>query len=131
MLRGAEQGSTRDETWGVPVVVLVNSFVAFRHLLELVIWATGTELALQVSSMGALVSQVEELVETAEMSCSMMQVCSHWLGFRTAAAARKPASELVNFGKERVSKTLSATSSKLPNQPAHRLNGVSTFAACH
>ena len=76
MLRGAEQGSTRDETWGVPVVVLVNSFVAFRHLLGFVIWATGTKLALQVSSMGALVSQVEELVETAEMSCSMMQVCS-------------------------------------------------------
>ena len=30
--------------------------------------------------MAALVSQVEELVETAEMSCTMMQVTRSWLG---------------------------------------------------
>ena len=29
---------------------------------------------MQVSGMAALVSQVEELVETAEMSCTLMQV---------------------------------------------------------
>ena len=42
----------------------------------------------QVSSMGALVSQVEELVETAEMSCSMMQVCSCWAGSSSADVAQ-------------------------------------------
>ena len=87
MLREAEQG--------VPVVVVVNKFVALRHLNVLISSAFETNVSVQVSSMGALVSQVEELVETAEMSCSMMQVRSCWLGFRNVAAARKPAAELM------------------------------------